>query len=235
VSEFSSYSSTQVTIVFSGEGKMKAKLIFTVLMLSLASVSFGDLLLLNFEGDGQDYGNGFSGTITTNYATLGNNSMDVVSGGGWVGLGEVYIAGTPAQAALASTGKVKIDLTAIPVQPDGWWGDIGLVVNAGGEVPGGFWTATAWIGSTPIGSTTEITFQLPSDIMAMIPQFNWWCNIGLQTMSRGTESYIDDITGETIITYDGTIHYYIDNVRIVPEPATLAMLGLGGLLLRRKR
>lgn len=214
---------------------MKAKAILAVLMLTLASVSFGDLLLLNFEGDGLDYGNGFSGTTTTDYATLGYNSMLVVSGGGWVGLGEVYIAGTPAQAALASTGKVKIDLTALPVDTNGWWGDMGLVVNAGGEGPGGYWTATAWIGSTPIGSTTEITFQLPSDIMELIPQFNWWCNIGLQTMSRPTESYIDDITGETIITYDGTVLYYIDNVRIVPEPATLALLGLGGLLLRRKR
>ena len=28
---------------------------------------------------------------------------------------------------------------------------------------------------------------------------------------------------------------YIDNVSIVPEPATMALLGLGGLLLRRKR
>ncbi len=32
-----------------------------------------------------------------------------------------------------------------------------------------------------------------------------------------------------------TVNYYMDNVVVTPEPATMVLLGLGGLLLRRKR
>jgi PEP-CTERM motif-containing protein len=31
----------------------------------------------------------------------------------------------------------------------------------------------------------------------------------------------------------GTV--YVDNLRTIPEPATMVLLGLGGLLLRRKK
>ena len=33
----------------------------------------------------------------------------------------------------------------------------------------------------------------------------------------------------------GATQMYVDNMRLVPEPATIALLGLGGVLLRRRK
>ena len=45
----------------------------------------------------------------------------------------------------------------------------------------------------------------------------------------GTLATLNDMTGGAVEVFDGT------NTTIIPEPATLLLLGLGGLLLRRRR
>jgi len=220
---------------------MKAKLILSVFVLGLVSSSFG-ILVGDFE-DGLDDGWWNEGTssapVTPTGATLGSWSMrSERSDGGWgTTIGANFLGNAPVINALATVGKVQVDVTTFAEDWPAGYGTIGLVVACGENVN---WTQTYWDAmdwqDLVLGTTQTFTFTLVADAMTALAEATGWANLAFVNWTDPTESYWDEILQEEVITYQGGAVLYFDNIQIIPEPATLVLLGLGGLsLIRRKR
>lgn len=202
---------------FFGEGKMKKKLVVSVVVLALVSSSFGSIAVGNFEGSADGWwGNGWSGATTelsTIGATVGTGSMKAVTSG-WNGTIETGFFGNAAAiTALTTIGQIQIDVTTFGADfPDGW-AQLAVLVNTNG-----LWDTADWQGVS-FDSTQTMTFQLSAAQMAALANATSYANVGFISNGGG----------------QGAV-YYFDNAQIIPEPATIAMLGLGGVLsLLRKR
>ena len=139
---------------------------------------------------------------------------------GWNGTIEAAFYGNAAAiTALSTIGQVKVDVTTFSADFPDWWAQLGILANA--DIPASannHWTVADWQ-SVALNSTKTMTFQLSAAQMAALANAQGYANIGFISNGGG----------------QGAV-YYFDNIQIIPEPTTIAMLGLGGVLsLLRKR
>lgn len=220
---------------------MKAKVVFSLFVLGLVSFSFADIVVGDFENSTDGWWTGgwnpgdTSMPVQAN-ATLGEWSMQMTQvQGGWDNTIECDLGGTAAQAVLGAYGKVSVDITTFADDFPAGWAQLGLLVNTGLGEEGG-WAQTLWDvfdwQNVEIGTTQTLVFQISEDAMSKMAQASGWANIGFISNTESNES--DPITGEP--AYPTMAVYYFDNIRVlVPEPASLILLGLGGLSLLRRR
>lgn len=196
---------------------MKAKMGVFVWVLALVSSSFGTLVG-DFEGGSLDGWAAETGSTVSTSAigvTLGSGSMklDFPSGGWGTKAG---MDAMPYLAVLMAPGsKVVMDVSARSNDIPGYWGAIDILIDCDG-----YWSGQAEQ-AISIGWTEYFTTQT----------YEFTIKDAAKTALAGAT-----YAGLKVFTNSGAGVLYIDNVRIIPEPASLVLLGLGGLsLIRRKR
>jgi hypothetical protein len=167
-------------------------------------------------------------STTPGTVTVGSNSLAVKLGaGGYWAL--QYNA--PAVPASMTNAKLKFDLTMIASEwTGGNWTKVADKVAFNSDGTSGW---VEWTTSTAIDRVT---------LAATGTDWGPWSGDAKKTFTLDIPSY--NSTGATwfqiIIAMQqnpitGVGNFYFDNVQLIPEPATMSMLGLGVLAFLRKR
>lgn len=161
-----------------------------------------------------------SGFLTEEYAALGIHFITTDDGSIWGGLsdgdpGSWNIEGTNGPAFLGFNG----DSYSLTANFDAEINYISLDVSRSlGSSPEDTFTLEAYNGATLLDSKTVV-----------LNSINQWTTVSLS---------VDNIDQIHWFGLDSGIDYHpygVDNLTFVPEPATICLLGLGGLMLARNR
>jgi hypothetical protein len=213
---------------------MSRKLSVLCLSLVIVSSSYAGYVIGNFEDGNDGWGtwNGSGVSPSNNFSqqstygvTLGSKALKVVQSGWAQGLA-VSLDSAGAAAMKASTA-LELDMSVAPSNDyspaitAGYTQIYEVDLNASG--PG--WTAVAT--GTPLnfywwGGSGARTLHLSVDISAFAAAMNsspTWAQVIFALNTGG----------------GAPPEMYFDNIVLTPEPMTIALLGLGGLFLRRRR
>jgi len=222
---------------------MSRKLIVTLIVFALVGVSYGAVVIGTFEGT-----NGQTGWIDwqtqapllpndpnagAQYqaqqsvgATVGSYSLGLTQSGWGQSLAIKLQDSTLVDEFMANT-TLLMDLS-VPAGTTGGWVEVYTVsLNADDGAGSNIWVDLD-VNKPPTGGHFDMWDGSP---------------VRTNTIVWDYSQYFDDMAAnpgfvELIFAFNGgggADQMYVDNIRLVPEPMTVALLGLGGLLLRRRK
>lgn len=185
------------------------------------SMSVASVVVDDFESD---LGGWYADASTL---TQSAGSMLVEGDGGWKIAGKRSVKDF--REILGITGaKITMDVTAFPDDMTTPWMNAEIIINGQNNDDNGPHNNIGWkpLGGKSVnldGVPQTLEFELPDELTSAI---------------AGTDETIAWFEFALISNIDGASNskFYVDNITIIPEPMTMSLLGLGGLvLLRRKR
>lgn len=195
------------------------KCLFVVLA-AILTASAQAVLIDSFEGGVGAWQpvDGCTLSTSTTGVTDGAASIQRDFPGGWKHM-DLDISGMV--DVLNANDTLLVDVTtATTAAETGGWLETAIVVQGGRESgPSSDYYIQSGVTSvaSPDGSLTTTTVAFNYGSLLEYGPIVWWGKIRIISNTGGA----------------GTVYY--DNVRLVPEPATLGLLGLGALALLRKR
>ncbi|MBE0534976.1 MAG: PEP-CTERM sorting domain-containing protein [Phycisphaerae bacterium] len=205
--------------------KRIAALVSVVLVAALAGNSYG-LVIGNFEGGLDGWlANDAALSVSSTGATTGSGAMLLEMGvGGWHINGR-YDA-KPIRDVLGMTTEISMDITAFAQDMTATWMNVEVVINGMNSDDTGPHNNIGWrpLGGKDLvldGVAHSYTWTVPTALMTQLAGVDgniWWLEVMLVSNNDSSNT-----------------KFYVDNVQLIPEPATLGLLGLGGLALLRHR
>lgn len=203
----------------------KLALLFSIAMtVVLVPTSYG-LVIGNFEG-GLDGWTGQDATISqsTIGATVGTGSMKIAGPSGWHITSKLDTHSFLSDLKAAT--QISMDVTAFDADMTTTWMQVDMVINGQNNNDAGANNNIDW---NMLGSKDIARNGLPQTLLWNIPQ-------ALQTKLDGVTSNIGWLELMIISNNGGqNAQLYVDNIKLIPEPATMGLLGMGGLALLRRR
>jgi hypothetical protein len=213
---------------------MSNKIVTVLLVVVLTSVSYAGVIG-NWEnmptsGDGWiDWGNQAAiqtlpnkYSANTSWSTLGNQSLQVTHNG-WGKIFALKLEYQPGEMAdFLANSKLEFDVAIPNLGGAGGWGKIEAVaLNASGwgwnVLPSSTFMIGLWAGSGTVVQHEVIDYSSALPLITATPD----------------NGYIELIF---VINNDSVNNVMcFDNMRLTPEPATMCLLSLGAVMVRRKR